>query len=231
MIKKGSKQQDLMYLSSYICKVMKKMFGKGPESCTIARKNNLVIAKVQHFITPAEEVLVNRNELGLALNFRATLLEAFFEETKSDISMLSDLEVGSFYHDWDYEGNHGLLIFVAGTGLRLDEENEGNVFKAALRDQVKKVSSKVHNRPNFVNVMIVNPTICIVECVDVLTEKERLLYKNGYENLLVEKSQEIRKKYNQFIKELESTFNCPIQYLFMPWNYVEDKYYIIIYLK
>ncbi|MFC0471122.1 Na-translocating system protein MpsC family protein [Halalkalibacter kiskunsagensis] len=226
MIKKGSRQQDLTYLSSYICKVMKKMFGKGPESCTIASENNLVIAKVQQFITPAEEVLLNRNELSLALKFRTTLLKAFFEETQEELSTMTDLVLDSFYHDWDYETNHGLLIFAAGQSFSVDDNNEGDVFTSALRDQVKLISSKVHSEPNFVNLRIVHPTIYIVECVGGLVEQEQ---KN--EIFLVEKSQEIRKNYKRFSKELESTFNCLIQNLFITWSYAKDKYYLVIYLK
>jgi uncharacterized protein YbcI len=232
MIKKGSQQQDLTYLSSYICKVMKKMFGKGPESCTIARRDNLVIVKVQHFITPAEEVLVNKNEFGLALKFRTTLLTAFFEETKSEISTVMKLEVDSFYHDWDYECNHGLLIFVDGTGLRLDKKSdEVDVFTSGICDKVKMISSKVHKKPSFVNLIKVNPSIYIFECLDVLIETERLLYTNGYEDILVERSQNIRKSYSECIEELELAFDCPIKHLFSTWNYGQGSCYLIVYLR
>jgi uncharacterized protein YbcI len=230
MLKESHQQRDLTYLSSFICKIMKRRLGKGPEQCNIIVKNNLVIVKVHHFITPAEEVLCNKNELSLALKFRSVLVKAIIEEVEADITRVTNIEIKKSLFDWDYKQNVGLIMFV-GTESLLVEPISNNALGDSFIEKIKYVSDKVHKRPSRVNWILSDTAIHVMECSGVLIKTENLLVNNGYEDLLFERGQEIRKNYNDYLHEFEPILGQTINQLFVTWDYEENKSYIVIYVK
>ncbi|MCL7747720.1 Na-translocating system protein MpsC family protein [Halalkalibacter alkaliphilus] len=230
MLKDSHQQRDLTYLSSFICKIMKRRLGKGPEQCNIVVKNNLVIVKVHHFITPAEEVLCNKNELSLALKFRSILVKAIIEEVKADITRVTNIEIKKSLFDWDYEKNVGLIMFV-GTEPLLAEPIANHALEDSFIEKIKYVSDKVHKRPSGVRWILSETAVQVMECSGVLIKTENLLFENGYDDLLLEQGQEIRKNYNEFRYEFEPVLGREINQLFVTWDYEENKSYIVFYVK
>ena len=215
MIRDGKQEQDLTSLSSYISKVLKLKFGKGPETCFATKKNNIVIVRIYNFKTPMEDVLCQNSEAVLALKVRSVLISSIFDEIKTDLSMLVSLPIESCYHDWDFNSNQGILLFVAGSGLELEttQVNEGFEFK--LCQTVQSISENIHKRPKAVKILNASSTICVAESNDVLITTENLLYSSGYQDILLEHSHETRNHYNQFKAEFEEVMRARIGQFFL----------------
>ncbi|KHF41379.1 Na-translocating system protein MpsC family protein [Halalkalibacter okhensis] len=230
MIKESHQQQDLTYLSSFICKIMKRRLGKGPEQCNIVVKNNLVIVKIHNFITPAEEVLCHKQELSLALKFRSVLVKAIIEEVKADITKVTRVEITKSLFDWDYEKNVGIMMFVGNESLHTSPF-ANTMLEDSFIDKIKIISDRIHKRPSSVKWVLSDPVVQVIECNDVLIKTESLLFENGYEDLLLERGQEIRKNYNDYCDEFESILGQSIRQLFVTWDYESNKNYLIFFVK
>ncbi|MDT8860892.1 DUF2294 domain-containing protein [Alkalihalobacillus sp. MEB130] len=230
MLKESSQQQELTYLSSYISKVMKRNFGKGPELCTVFLENNLILVKFQNFITPAEEVLYKKNELQLALQFRAALISAIIEEVKPEIETLTNLQLTKPLYDWNYEKNVGVIMFET-TNVTDKYFPTNTSCDISLIEKVKKVSGKVHKSPANVALLTKKSNVFILECYDVLIKVESLLFENKYDHLLLERAQEIRKNFELYHQEFELVLDQKISELFITWDYENNKSYIMIFGK
>jgi uncharacterized protein YbcI len=231
MIREGKQEQDLTYLSSYFSKMIKLKFGKGPEMCSATMRNNLLVVRVQHFMTSTEKVLCENNEVGLALRVRSILLETIFEEIRSDISALTGLKISSFYHDWDFESDQGLLLFVAGSAIEFQDSHVNEEYELTLSERIQTVCERVHKRPIIINILKMSSSICAVECLDALIKTEHLLHRNGYHDILMERSVEIRKCFHQFKEEFEEILNSRVSQTFLFWDYDHNKSYLIFCLK
>ncbi|GAE37051.1 Na-translocating system protein MpsC family protein [Halalkalibacter akibai] len=231
MIREGKQDQDLTHLSSYISKVLKLKFGKGPETCMAAMGNNLLIVRVHHFMTPTEKVLYEENEVGLALRVRTILMETIFKEISEDVAMLIGLKFTSFYHDWDYKTNQGILLFMAGDSFEHGDwlKNEG--YELALCEKVQSVCGNVHKKPSIVNIIKVSPNLCVVECLDVLIKTEHLLHSGGYHDILSERSYEIRENFTRYKSEFQSILNMNITQMFLVWDYNKNKSFLVFCMK
>ena len=87
----NTRQENLFYLSSTYSKLLKRRFGKGPETCYIISKNSRLYVFMRNFMTPAEEVLVEKQELNLALQFRSTVINAVTKEFLPEISKINPI--------------------------------------------------------------------------------------------------------------------------------------------
>ncbi|MGM0875983.1 MAG: Na-translocating system protein MpsC family protein [Bacillota bacterium] len=82
MIKTKNNHEELTYLNSYISKVLKRNFGKGPATCFTTHTNDKMFIYIKHFITPAEGVLIKNKEDHLAHKTRSVILKTIFDELK-----------------------------------------------------------------------------------------------------------------------------------------------------
>lgn len=231
MSKVKNKEQDLTYLSSYVSKVLKLKFGKGPETCFATMRNNILVVRIHQFMTPTESVLFQKNEESLALQVRTVLLNTIFEEIKTELSTLVGMSISSFYHDWDFKSNQGLLLFVAGASINYEKTHANEGFELLMCQKVQMISERTHKRPKLVQILKVSPTVLVVESFDVLITTDNLLYRGGYHELLMERSHEIRKNYNRYKEELEEILHAQGSQLFLTWDYVNNKSYLIFCLK
>ncbi|WP_256583328.1 Na-translocating system protein MpsC family protein, partial [Pseudomonas sp. 2995-1] len=93
---------------------MKKHFGKGSEACQciISGETNMMLVKVKNFMTPAEEVMVNKGEIQLASSYRAVIVNSIFESASMELADISGKKHDKVLHDWSYETNRGVIVIL-----------------------------------------------------------------------------------------------------------------------
>ncbi|MBP3952437.1 Na-translocating system protein MpsC family protein [Bacillus suaedae] len=230
MIKSEDNKQELLLISSYISKQLKQKFGKGPETCYSIIKENVMAVRVQQFRTPAEDVLLHKNELGLALKFRSVIMKAIFEELKQEIYRITGFKAVTFFHDWNYESNIGLILLFDDPTPVMNSKFESKE-DSLLCEQVQIVSSRVHKTPSDVNLLKMNSSLYIFESKDVMIRTEHLLHEKGFSDILFERSRDIQQRFNHYRGEFELIINKSISDICIMWDYKNNKSYSVFWLK
>jgi uncharacterized protein YbcI len=221
MIKTKNNYENLTYLNSYISKVLKRNFGKGPATCNTSLTDDRMFIYIKHFITPVEEVLVKNNQGNLAYKTRSVILETIFKEIKDEIDQVLGIAFTTMHHDWNYNKNSGLLMLVKESdSLKLDH------FTPRSDDtymNIEKIFSEVHKKPK--EIMIVNATSSIyyIEYSGFMIQIERALYNKGCDDLLIERNKEVKNIYEKNKRLFEKDLKRSINDIFFIPDYQQDK--------
>lgn len=227
MINTSEFREDLAYLSSSLSKRLKQKFGKGPESCFASFKDDMVSIHIKKFITPAEEVLMESENSTLALQFRSVIIQAILNEFIAEIMCDYQIQIESAFHDWNYEINSGMILFKMNqqtlNGTEYQPISENNKIIKTLQH----VTSNIHKVPTDCKLHRLNANTFVIECREIMLDIEKVLYKKGYEEILIERSKEIKNSYLQHISLFEDSFGRTIESIFIMWDYENDKGFIV----
>ncbi|OLO42194.1 hypothetical protein BTR23_02940 [Alkalihalophilus pseudofirmus] len=217
-------QEELMYLSSFLSKKMKTNFGKGPETCVSIVKHHTIYVQIRNFITPAEEVLKNKNQLSLAIQFRTAIMETIFQEYKTEVFNLLNMELESFYYDWDYNLNHALVMFVSNKGI---DEIKSDDQEILLKEKVMYVSSKVHKEPSEVHIQKINSNMYVARCQEAMCEIGKVLYKKGLNEVLYEYAYDLKGRFFENTHYLEAELNRKVEAHYVLWDFHQNINYMV----
>ncbi|WP_226669919.1 Na-translocating system protein MpsC family protein [Metabacillus litoralis] len=223
-------QEDLLLLSSSFSKMLKKKFGKGPEACFITYHSNKLLVHIRNFVTPAEDVLVKSDQLKLAYSFRTSVMEIVFKEFLEEASELLGISFDSYYEDWNYEDNSGLILFENTSSLMWEETKLNPIWKDEIFDQVIQICSEIHKVPNTLEIVKIKPTLYVIECQRILLKVEKILFQKGQLNIIHERSFEIRKCYMEQRETLQHIFGSKIDHLYLMWDYKKDRSLLFVHL-
>ncbi|MGX6444604.1 Na-translocating system protein MpsC family protein [Neobacillus sp. K501] len=218
-------QEDLVSLSSSFSKVIKRGFGKGPETCYAVLRANRLYVYIRNFRTPAEDILTEKQEFNLMMKYRSTVITALSDELLSEASKLLGNPFESLYQDWNYHSNSGILLLVNNSfnpDVKIDESLERKLFQL-----VRLVGSKLHKIPNDLKVIKYTQNICAIESKGVILPLDYLLVKQGNSDLLFTNNREIKKGYHKHREVFEELFKRTIEDLFMMWDPKKNRSYLI----
>lgn len=211
-------------LSSTFSKLLKRRFGKGPETCHVILKGNRFYVYMRNFITPAEEVMMNNDQMELALHFRTAVINSVIEEFIPELEDVLGISFDYFYHDWNYDKNTGILLFDH------DQNNEEKVvirYQSELFHLIENVGSHYHKKPSSIKIVKFTQNICAIESKEVILPLERLVYKKGNVDLLYHHACEIKDGYWKNKEKFENLFNRLIEDIFIMWDYKNNKHYLV----
>jgi uncharacterized protein YbcI len=220
-----SNQENLLYLSSTFSKLLKRRFGKGPESCNVTLKGSRFYVYMRNFITPAEEVLMNQGQAELAHNFRSAVIHSVAQEFIPEVSMALGISFNYFFHDWNYDKNTGILLFDNGESNH--EEKIDNSLQTSLFHLIENVGSYYHKKPASMKIVKFTQNICAIESKEVLLPLERFVYEKGNVDLLLHQAWNIKEGYWRNKEQFESLFSRLIEDMFIMWDYKYNRNYLI----
>ncbi|MFP7299674.1 Na-translocating system protein MpsC family protein [Neobacillus niacini] len=215
----------MAYLSSTFSKLVKRRFGKGPEACNVILKGNRFYVYMRNFITPAEEVLLKQDKLELAVNFRCSITNAVTEEYLLVVSKVLGIAFDSFYHDWNYDQNTGILLLEHSQSDY--KENIESSLEGSLFSLIENVGSSYHKKPGSLKIVKFTQNICAIESKEVLLPLEKLVYEKGNFELLMHQAWEIKKGYWSNKGQFELLFSRLIEDMFLMWDYKNNRHYLI----
>lgn len=218
-------QDHMLHLSSTLSKLLKRRFGKGPETCYVNGDEEKKYIFMRNFITPAEEVLLGNKQWEFAIHFRTAIIEAVIKEFSFEISKTLDQTYTNFYHDWNYEKNTGMILLVNGKANA--EERLPLGTKNGILAMIDKIGSHFHKSPENLTILKYAPSICIIEADGIMAPLENLVYQMGNMNLLYRYSESAKKGYFEHKLSLEDVFNRIIEDIFIMWDYQNDKSFLV----
>lgn len=218
-------QDDLHALSSSFSKLLKRGFGKGPETCFAVFKGNKLYVYIRNFMTPAEDILLADQQNNLTIEFRTAVIKSLSKELLQESSRLLGIQFQSFYQDWNYDTNSGLLLLVSPDlkqEIKLEEKVVDGVYKL-----IRTIGASYHKMPTVLRTVPSPSNFFAVESKEVLLPLESLIYERGQTDLLFTHARKIKKGYWQHKSLFEEVFNRSIEDIFILWDYVGNKKYII----
>ncbi|WP_144555251.1 Na-translocating system protein MpsC family protein [Bacillus sp. X1(2014)] len=209
------------FISSYVSKLLRKNFGKGPQTCRTTLSKNHLVTYIRGFLTPMEEILLQQGQNRYVDNIRAVIINHVLSEITGVIKVTLGVDVEKYYHDWNFPNNSGILIFVL-------EEVIGQVSQAGidmqrLESEVGRISCLVEKVPDHIHIYPISPSVYLVERSGIFVPIEKALIDKGFEKELRFTKDELEKKYFHREGRFEDIFNKSIRDIFIDWNFKEDK--------
>jgi len=227
MIKTKYNYEDITSLNSYISKILKKNFGKGPASCYTFLTDEMMFINIKNFITPVEEVLIKKNEEHLAHKSRMIIFDAIFEQIQEEVKRVLNIEYTSMCYDWSFKHNTGLIILTKDEHFTQTAEHslEGNESV----DTIRKICSNVHNTQVQINHVSQTSTVTYIIYSGFMSKIEHALYEKGYVELLIEWSNELKDEYKQNKRLFEQALRAAIDDHFVFLDFEKDRGMIVFY--
>jgi uncharacterized protein YbcI len=214
-------QKKEEYISSYISKLLRKQFGRGPQSCQTTVSKNHLITYIRGFLSPMEDILLEYGQNKYVDYARNFIITHLLDEIKGVVQVTLGVEVVEYYHDWNLPNNSGVLIFVLDTDS--GEEYKTDVDIQGVELEVGRISFMVEKVPDKIKIFPISPAIYLIERSGILIQIEKALIEKGFENELRFTKDELEKIYFHRDGRFEDIFNKSVMDIFIDWNFKEDK--------
>lgn len=222
--------EKLKYISSYTSKLLRNKFGRGPESCFAATADHFLVLQIRGFISPMEEVLLQEKH-SIQVDFaRTVVMKNVMAELKGVIQVSFDVEVKSFYHDWNFPNNTGVIIASLNSPLNQMEKSETFDF-ALLEAEVSRISCLVEKTPEEIFSFQISSKLFIVKREGILVPIEKALIEAGFRRELHFTKDELEKKYLHRHGRFDQVFKQEVSDIFVDWDFDEDNSLICFILK
>ncbi|MEH7237858.1 Na-translocating system protein MpsC family protein [Bacillus sp. JJ1562] len=223
-----TKQEELTQISSYVSKLIKSKFGKGPETCYTSISDQYIIVHIKKFMTKIEYELVRKEDYTTAGKIRKNIMVDLLDPIQEMLEEICDKPITQLYQDWNFQKNTGVLLAVVKAEQKAEMENSLEFM--LLRNEISKQSEFYQYQPNEQNFTKIGELIYIIRSAGYLLPIERILIEKGM-HILEERENKIRKRYDANIYRFNKIIKKEITDIFMIWNYKNDESYKIFYCK
>jgi uncharacterized protein YbcI len=217
------------YISSYISKLLRKRFGRGPQNCQSTITKNHLVTYIRGFLSPMEDILLEYGQSKSVDHARNVIITHLLDEIKGVVQVTLNVEVEESYHDWNFPNNSGVLIFVFDTDAGQEYKEDINIQR--LESEVGRLSLLVEKAPEVINTYPISPSIYLIKRTGILVQIEKALIEKGFEVELKFTKDELEKKYFHRDGRFEDIFHKSIKDIFIDWNFKEDKSMMAIILR
>ncbi|MEC0282035.1 Na-translocating system protein MpsC family protein [Terribacillus saccharophilus] len=212
-------------LAGFTAGLLRKHFGKGPESVFVSISEEIVCIYVRDLLTPVERVLLEREQYAMVYDTRDTLMDKCLPELKIQIEKWTGREYQHFFYDWDIETNGGIIVATRETIIALEQEE----FPQKINELVSMVTESIQKLPNTVKTVTMNNRTLVIYRDGILVDIEKEIYKLDQTEILrraksnLEK-QALRKAFDKESHLLEGV----VQEVFADWEFETDRSIIVV---
>lgn len=223
--------QKLTELTVLISRLLRKSFGRGPDSCNAYANQRYLVFYIRGFMSPMEAVLLEHGSVE-QINFsRSIVMKSVLGQLRGVLEMDLEQDVQNFYHDWNYDKNTGVIIVVFETDITPGDESEDFSICNPLIDEIERISVLVQKLPERTEVYQISPKLYLVKRIGILIPLEKALIAKGYRQILLDTMEDLEKSYYGSDKGFEAIFKQPIADIFVDWNLNEDNSIICFMLR
>ncbi|MFC4319935.1 Na-translocating system protein MpsC family protein [Litchfieldia salsa] len=223
-------QDQLKYISSYTSKLLRQTFGRGPESCFAATADHYLVMNIRGFISPLEDVLLQNGKSADVDRTRNTIIKSLMNELRGVIHVTMDAEVQSFYHDWNFPNNRGVIILELDKILIPSEVNS-TINYGAVEKEVARISNLVQKVPEAIHISQITPKILIVKRSGILVPIEKALLQKGFKDELYVTKDDLEKMYFHKDGNFDEILGQAVTDIFIDWHFEQDNSLMCFILK
>ncbi|MFD1779023.1 Na-translocating system protein MpsC family protein [Fredinandcohnia salidurans] len=215
-------QERLKYISSYTSKLLRNKFGRGPESCFAVTADHFLVLQIRGFISPMEEVLLQENQRIQVDHARDVVIKSIVAELKGVFQVTLETEVKTFFHDWNFPNNTGVIIAELENTLMPMKKSEEINFPL-LEYEVARISELVEKTPEETSSFQISPKVFIVKREGILVPIEKALIEEGFKRELHIAKDDLEKKYLHRYGKFDQVFQRAVTDIFVDWNFKNDN--------
>jgi uncharacterized protein YbcI len=215
-------------LSSYISKILRDHFGKGPESVHVSLGKTFIIVYIRNFLTPTEKVLMNQKQDESVQQTRDLVMQTLIPEIKAYIKIVTGMEIREFYYDWSLQNKSAMFTGIStnstSTDFPITEEFTG---KAELINEMIYLSSESEKKPEEIYACRVNQRTILVIRNGILVRIEKQLIRQGMQEQLKLAKRTLEKGLLHNNNHFEGILDTKVIDIFVDWDFDIDKSVIV----
>ncbi|MDN4526831.1 Na-translocating system protein MpsC family protein [Fictibacillus fluitans] len=217
-------------LGSMIGKMLRDRFGKGPESIFVTITPSFFAVVIKNFLSPMEQNLLIKGKESFVHQARDIIMDELLPEIREQFYLMTGVELaGEIYCDWNLHKKTGLLLAeIPGTEPLWSSDQ----VVQSINYVVDQVSETAQKRPLNISSVFLSNRLLLVKREGVLTRIESALIEDGFvKELLMTKKKLEKNLMEAKITRLEEILAKRISDIFVEWNFLQDKSYILIALS
>jgi len=224
-------QQKLLDISSFTSKLLRKNFGRGPQSCHAFFNHHFLVFYIRGFLSPMESILLEKGNADNIEISRNIVMQMILAQLKGVMELEFKQDIVDFYHDWNYPNNTGVIVVVFENGITPVSSHEQPNQSKALIAEVERISGMVQKVPDRTEVYQVSPKLYIVKRIGILVPIEKALIAKGFQETLLVTKDDLEKTYFHRDGRFEEVFQQPVADIFIDWNLQGDDCIMCFVLK
>ncbi|WP_339148706.1 MULTISPECIES: Na-translocating system protein MpsC family protein [unclassified Sutcliffiella] len=217
-------------LSSEIGRLLRKHFGKGPESIFVTIASPYVIIYLRQFLSPIENMLLEDDHTLTVEEIRDKMMRKLNNKIIETIHSVTGLPIKEFYYDWSFQNGSGLLVGVVEKAEKFFEYNYPN--RCEVETLVAKISAEAEKHPDVTYSHMLNERTFVVIREGILVKIEEQLIELGFEEALTLAKRKLEKK---LLFQEKALFQYHLQKditeIFVSWDFILDKSIIVFILS
>ncbi|MEN2769072.1 Na-translocating system protein MpsC family protein (plasmid) [Ornithinibacillus sp. 16A2E] len=222
------KQEAQKDLSSYIGRILRDNFGRGPESVFVSIKKPFISVYIRNFLSPMEKVLLTEHQETVVQTTRDILMATLIPEIKAYIRIVADMEIEQFYYDWGLHNHSGMFFAIASDKTDIDKLLHEDFFgKDALHKEIDHIGQQAEKTPEKVFSIKLNDRTYAVIRRGLFITIERELIRMGQQEVLKLAKRRIEKRLLHNNMRLESILDGKIDDSFVDWDFERDQSVIL----
>jgi uncharacterized protein YbcI len=216
-------------LSSYISKILRDHFGKGPESVHVSLGKTFIIVYIRNFLTPTEKVLINQNQDESVQQTRDLVMHTLIPEIKAYIKIITGMEIREFYYDWGLHNKSAMFTGICTDSTSTDDPiQEEFTGKAALINEINDLSSESEKKPEEIYACQINNRSILVIRNGILVRIEKQLIRQGMQEQLKLAKRTLEKGLLHNNNHFETILDTKVIDIFVDWDFDLDKSVIVL---
>nr|WP_166244318.1 Na-translocating system protein MpsC family protein [Paenibacillus turpanensis] len=219
-------------IGSYIGKLLRDNFGKGPESVYVSMGYTFITIYLRNFLTPSERVLLEQDQDMIILQMREKLMETLVPEMKTYISVVTGIRPREMYFDWNLHNRSGMIVGITSEPFKEAADiQEVYENKQLLEYEIVKISQQAQKAPEEIYSCLLNPRTLVVVRNGILVRIEKELIRLGHADLLKRVKRNLEKSYLHNNSAFESLLSKRVIDILVDWDFVLDKSVILFILN
>lgn len=216
-------------LSSYISKILRDYFGKGPESVHVSLGKTFIIVYIRNFLSPTEKVLMEQKQDASVQHTRDLVMQILIPEIKAYIKIVTGMEIRECYYDWGLHNKSAMFTGICTDPTSIDypiyEEFTG---KEELINEIINLSSESEKKPEEIYACRLNPRSIIIIRNGILVRIEKQLIRQGMQEQLKLAKRTLEKGLLHNNNHFEGILDTNVIDIFVDWDFDLDKSVIVL---
>lgn len=224
--------EKLLNISSLTSKMLRKNFGRGPDSCFAFANGPFLVLYIRGFLSPMETVLLENGNIDNIDMSRTIVMGKILNQLKGILEVDFEDDVKSSYHDWNYKQNTGMITIEFESNVKgvVTTSEETPILKDLI-NEVNRISIIVQKKPEKTEAFAITPKVYLVRREGILVEIEKSLIEKGYEQTLIVTKDELEKSFLHHNGHFEEIFSRPVEDILVDWDLHKDNSIICFILK
>lgn len=216
-------------IASYVGKLFRDHFGKGPESAVVSIGSKYITVYFRNFLTPSERVLLEQDHEMIVDQMRETLLQTMIPEFASYIEIVTGVKPQEFYYDWSLHNKSGMLIAICPEPIPGGQDvNHDYAGKAEMEQEIVNISHQAQKVPEELVSFEINSRTLLFIRSGILVRIEKELIRLGHSELLKSVKRNLEKSYLHNNSSFEGILKKRVVDAFVDWKFDSDSSVIVL---